>query len=437
MSSAKPARTVEQEDDLDSPRAHTQPPANRRLDFAGPTNRNRKSIHVADTQSPFKPKKTLRRSNGPARPDPFELRDDDEARTTVEQSQVNGVDDEDESVEQSIEGDDAPLMMDDGDTYPVDAASLEDDDAQTAIPSDSPLKRKRGRPRKSDQTLTDSQIDNDPSAPTLASSTSSRKRNRESLGNDASSSRAAMGPPQKKTRPSTGDKVVIHHDEGDEVVDQSQVAYGDEYQVGEDSGVMQQELDAQLQAEGEQPQQKRKGRPKGKGKAAAPKERDPNRAMQKKGSPVKINDSPSKRQHRGGSTGPVSNVNLRAVTPFEDANHETSRFGRNLIQPLKYWENESRIWKSGEIEGIVRAEHVEVVKPKSSKRRKAGKKKGSRLRDISEESETESVLPDEWEDEMGVITGNVASWDPVKKEGDPDNPIQEGKETSCAPNASC
>lgn len=84
MSSAKPASTGEQEDALDSPRAHSQPSAHRKLDFAGPTDRNRKSIHVADTQIPFKPKKTLRRSNGPARPDLFELRNDDEVRPLVE-----------------------------------------------------------------------------------------------------------------------------------------------------------------------------------------------------------------------------------------------------------------------------------------------------------------------------------------------------------------
>lgn len=390
----------------------------------------------------------MRRSNGPARPDLFQLLDDADdvaARTTTEHRLVNGVGDEEEDVEQSIEGDDGPLMMDDGDTYPVDieatAASLEEEDAQTAIPSDSPLKRKRGRPRKSDQSLRDSQRQNTPPVAAMASSSSSKKRNRASMDNNenrddsaASGSQGAMNPPQRKKRSSPAE-VVIHRDEGDEVVDQSQIAYGDEYQVDEDSGVApqdtQRELDSQLRADEGQTQRKGKGRTKGKGKAAAPKERDPNRAMQKKGSPVKLNDSPSKRLQRGGSLGPVSNVNLRAVTPFEDANHTTSRFGRNLIQPLKYWENESRIWKGGEIEGIVRAEHVEKTKPKSSKRRRANRRKGGRLPDIGEESETESILPDEWEDEMGVITGNVASWNPVTGEGDPDNPVQEGEITDC------
>jgi hypothetical protein len=53
---------------------------------------------------------------------------------------------------------------------------------------------------------------------------------------------------------------------------------------------------------------------------------------------------------------PRSNVNLRVeIFPF-DVNQKTSRFGRNLIQPLKFWMGEGRLWEYGEIKGIIRAE---------------------------------------------------------------------------------
>lgn len=419
MSSVKQSRAAQPDDEDDE----VELPANRRLDFGGPTNRNRKSISVVDTRSPFKPKKTLRRSTA-ARPDPFELQDDDDvaAKTSIEQT--NGIiEDDDENVEQSIEGDDGPMMMDDGDSYPMDAdQTVASVGSQSQQQVDSPLRRKRGRPRKSDQSVNNSQIDN-----TVAG----QKRNRASLDDStASAAQGAMAPPPKRKRAS--DQAIIYHDEGAEIVDPSNIAYGDEYQVDDHSIPQDNEVDAQTQldaqleeAEESQPAKKGKGRPKGKkGKAAAGKESSSQAAARKSGSPTKLNDSPSKRA-RGGSVGPVSNVNLRATTPFEDASHHVSRAGRNLIQPLKYWENESRIWRAGEIEGIVRAEHVEKPKPVKRKKR-TRKNKGGRLQSIEEESETESVMPDEWEDEVGVISGIIANWNPATKSGDSNDPVQEG-----------
>ncbi|CAK4032663.1 Centromere 3 [Lecanosticta acicola] len=432
MSSVKQNTRAKGAVDEDDEDAHAQPRANRRLDFGGPSNRDNKRASVVDAQSPFKPKKVLRRSTGPARRDPFDLHDEDDdsdgAKTSIEHT--NGVLDDDENVEESIERDDPPVFMDDGDSYPMEtehtAVSLDEPNQQQA--GESPLKRKRGRPRKSDRSVDNSQLS--------ASTGSGKKRTRSSIENDqslndstASAGHASMGPPPKRHRSSNADKVIIHHDEGTEAIDPSMIAFGDEYQadgdmVPEDEAGAQTQLDAQLEEQQEpQPAKKGKGRPKGKGKAAATRETSSKAAAQKKGSPVKLDGSPSKKA-RSGSAGPISNVNLRATTPFEDASHQVSRAGRNLIQPLKFWENESRIWRAGEIEGIVRAEQVE--KPKPVKRKKKGRKgKGGRLQDIAEESEAESVMPDEWEEEMGVITGTVASWDPATKNGDANNPVQE------------
>ena len=123
--------------------------------------------------------------------------------------------------------------------------------------------------------------------------------------------------------------------------------------------------------------------------------------------------------------GPMNNYHLRATTPFEDAGERVSRFGRNLIQPLKYWANEARIYKRGVIEGIVRAEEVEL--PKKKRPKKKGRKRINKLDDIDEDSETESVMADEWEDEVGVIAGMVANWDPETQMGNPEDLIREGE----------
>ncbi|KAF2159469.1 hypothetical protein M409DRAFT_30090 [Zasmidium cellare ATCC 36951] len=427
MSSAKPRQQEQEEEDDD--RSQSQPPANRRLDFGGQTNRNRKSIHTVETQSPFKPRHALRRSTGPGRPDVFALpiaddEDEEVAKTSIEHPNdvVDEEDEDEEMVEQSIE--DGPIFQEDGDDYPmeIDQTAGDLDPTEVRPSSNSPLKRKPGRPRKSDQSVNSSQID--------ANGSGRKKRNRASLENDhsqaESSAQGAMNPPARKKRSSGADKVVVHRDGGDETIDPSEIAHGDQYMVDDDAeGVpeadLSQQLDSQLVVEAESQQGKKGKGKKGKGKAAAPKERDANRSMQNRASSVR--DSPSKRAQRGTSVGPVSNVNLRAVTPFEDAGHTQSRFGRNLIQPLKYWENESRIWKSGEIEGIVRAEHVEKPKPKTKRRKKGGRR--GNLESIDEESETESIMPDEWEDEQGVISGTVANWNPAIKAGDPEDPVQE------------
>lgn len=416
MSSVRPqSRPAISEEPASSPRGHSEPAVNRKLQFQT-LNRSRKSLHVADTQSPFKPKHKLRRSTGPGRPDVYDYEDDDVgagAATSYSQApndETNGISEEDDSVEQSIEGDDQPLMMDNGDDEPVE---LE----QTTLSireAEAPAKRKPGRPRKSDISV---------------ASSSGMKRARSSL-NNSQVDHDPQARPSKKSRTSNSS---VRHDEEEAEAGPSTFAVGSEYLTNaEDDDGQQPLLDSQLGTQADAEQQveapkKSKGRPKGKkGKSAVLKEGDANRAMKARGSPVKVSGSPIK---RGVSMGPVSNVNLRAVTPAADAHEHTSRAGRNLINPLKFWENEGRIWRNGEIEGIIRAEPVEQNKART-KRRKKSRKNGNRLRDISEESETESTMPDEWEEQAGVITGNVANWNTETKQGDPEDPIQEGRSKS-------
>ncbi|KAI5245813.1 hypothetical protein E4T43_02988 [Aureobasidium subglaciale] len=107
--------------------------------------------------------------------------------------------------------------------------------------------------------------------------------------------------------------------------------------------------------------------------------------------------------------GPKSIVNLRAGTPADDEGAKTTRSGRTSIKPLKYWCNETYIWNQGEVEGVVRAEPVEQTNPK---RAAPSRKKATRLGPIKEdEEEDEDLLPEAWEQELGVINSSVRAWD--------------------------
>jgi len=449
----------------------TQPPANRVLDFAGDV--VRRSI---ESLSPFKPRKAQRRSVGASRSDPFapskingadvrpgetlpaklseepeHLADvEEDADQDAEQDAEEDVEEEEVSapphttivedleVQQDLEevlapqpADNGPIMIDDDDAYQVipDDAMPEEDEAQAAEEQETPIKRKRGRPRKSGDSVNSTQIQQTPQS----LSTTKRKRGRPSLQSqraeiDLTQSQVIEdgsdeAPVQKKQRGRPPKKrVIVLDDEEDQTIDPTILTHSNE-DVAEDAA-----------------ESSDHAQPKTKGKAsapAAPRERDANRAMRAASSPVKLNDppsrlskSPSKRApSRGASMGPVSNVNLRATTPFEDAGERISRYGRPVLKPLQYWANETRVWKHGEVEGILRAEEVQKPKPAKKKGRKPGRKLGSgiaRLDDIDEESDTESTVADEWEEEVGVIAGSVAKWNRSTQIGDPKELVREG-----------
>jgi centromere protein C len=102
------------------------------------------------------------------------------------------------------------------------------------------------------------------------------------------------------------------------------------------------------------------------------------------------------------------------------------------MAPLKHWAGESYVWKNGEVEGIIRADEVKTPrgsKKKGSKTKRRVPRAGRRGNDldmIAEESDTESTVPDDWEEQIGVIAGTVAAWDPDAQQGNPEIPIREG-----------
>ena len=400
--------------------SRTQPPANRMLDFgeAGVA----KSI---ESLSPFKPKKSLRRSM--ARQDPFASPEPAMRGVPRSKSVAEAI----ETVEETarwISTDDSPIPQQSNDDWqPI---MDDDDDVQPEGP-DSELPRQASPPT---QLLArPSSSHNDDTEQTISGDTSSasRKRDRTSMEGEEVAKVNAKKTGRRRTtvfdspvaetrqtRISSDESVVLQDDGETGSIDPSLLAQSEQYSV------------EQASTEPIEPPAKKV---RSKGKAAAPKERDPNRPSRPPGSPVKLNDvpgtaskSPSRRPgSRGMSLGPSNNLNFRATTPFEDAT-STSRFGRTIHQPLQYWANETRVWKHGECEGIIRAEEVVKLKPKK-KGRKKKRKTTTRLDDIDEESDTESVVPDEWEQEMGVIAGTVANWDSATQSGNSSDPTKEGK----------
>ena len=535
--------------DISPNRALSQPPANRVLNFGRQNAR-------ADTGSPFKPTKVLRRSFGGVQraqtEDLARSPPGSDSKLELPTVDANMIDEEDEDAEEAsdqeveveagagaeaevhsdesysgaqvyLEDDqttnDAPPMFNDEDDFYNTQADADADEVDitealehaevllqttpTAAPS---AKKQRGRPRKSDRSTEASIVQQ--TSPAVSTASNSKKRNREEIEDDqddqanetlqsieqsqnevpqASASsqnpaKRARGRPRKnkipvlqeaaeqtipevdqtlqsveedtnepsqistvtatatdkpakrgRGRPRKSD-VTIVRDNDEQPIDPTDVARGDSYlapvieddepEVAPDSPIAE-----------TKPEKKSKSQKATKSKKT-PKERDPNQSIRRtaSASPGKVDHdralvlSPSKR------AGSVSNVNLRATTPFEDAHSRLSRSGRPIMAPLKHWAGESYVWKNGEVEGIIRADEVKTPrgsKKKGSKTKRRGPRAGGRgtLHDldiIAEESDTESTVPDDWEEQIGVIAGTVAAWDPDSQQGNPEIPIREG-----------
>lgn len=518
-----------------SPDRASSLPANRVLDF------NRRKSRLADTGSPFKPKRVLKRSPTGVRNEqraegsPSPGRDDKPELPTADTEITYNEGDMDENEESEVEAgadaesdepqrqqseeqqqlddqlaNDAPIFHNDDDDYDE---QREEDEAtiseafqhaqellQTTPTVKPSAKKPRGRPRKSGEST---QASIDQHTPQTAQATSSsKKRDRTELEEDEANdtiqsieptehdvshvsttsenpAKKRRGRPRKggitvlqdpteqavadddqtvqsvedeheesqlsatadnsKKRPGRPRKsdVSVVQDQTEQTIDPALLAHGDSYlaPVNEDDEVEAAPAPASPVAKkkgGRKPKAQKASQPK-----RAPKERDANQSMRRtpSGSPLKKNDrdqalvrSPSK---RGTS---VSNVNLRASTPFEDAHQQMSRSGRPIMKPLKHWAGESYVWKNGEVEGIIRADEVKT--PKDGKKKKTKKRRAPRaggrgasndLDSIAEESDTESTVPDDWEEQVGVIAGTVAAWDADAQQGNPEDPIREGK----------
>ncbi|KAK0273320.1 mitotic fidelity of chromosome transmission- protein [Friedmanniomyces endolithicus] len=423
-----PISQDEHDNSLEDATSRSQPPANRVLDFtAKDTEQVRPSTEIT---SPFKPKRALRRSM--QRQNPFASPAAEARRKPRSESVTEAMKTVDESV-LLLSTDDAPIILEGDAVEPVHdvhetevEVSMEEMDAVSGA-------ELRESGTSSGSLAAELQLARSPS---IRAGSPSKKRERASFesadaGDDATADHvhfddhARFSPEPKKRRSGSrkSDTTLLPEAEQPITVDPSLLSQ---------SG-------ASLIKHPQEPMAPppRKA-PKTKGKANAHQARNPKSANKAPGSPVKLKNapsrsaSPSKRpSSRGLSVGP--NFNLRATTPFDDA-ISTSRFGRPVIKPLQYWANESRIWRNGECEGIIRAD--EIVKPTAKPKKKSHKKRKqtiSRMQDIDEESESESVQADDWEEDLGVISGTVASWDSATQTADSSAPVKDGKYHSNIP----
>lgn len=170
--------------------------------------------------------------------------------------------------------------------------------------------------------------------------------------------------------------------------------------------------------------------PKKRGRKSAPKQK-PRKPSAPAERSTKDSDKPTRDTQsadaEGGpkKKGPKSLVQLRAGTPIEDDGATTTRSGRTSIKPLKYWCNESFIWRHGEVDGVVRADEINDGK-QPSKRSKPKRKAGLGSIKEDEDEEDEDLLPEAWEDELGVINGRVRTWDSELGVGAAGDEVHEG-----------
>lgn len=135
----------------------------------------------------------------------------------------------------------------------------------------------------------------------------------------------------------------------------------------------------------------------------------------------------------GRKPGPKSIVSLRAGTPQEDEGAATTRSGRVSIKPLKYWCNEGFIWRNGEVDGVVRAQEVEQPKKRAGPKARGRQGRSQSavpggLESVREaEEEDEDLWPEQWEEELGVINGKVRAWDAEMGQGSLSTEVAEGE----------
>ena len=117
---------------------------------------------------------------------------------------------------------------------------------------------------------------------------------------------------------------------------------------------------------------------------------------------------------------------LRSTTPADEDGARFTRSGRATVKPIEYWRGERIVYAKpkkidsgrislGSIQEVVRAEDLPEEKrpraPRSQKRRR-------RQAMLEEEEDESDSGMEEWEEEPGVLGGEVWQWDPRMERGD-------------------
>lgn len=503
QSSAKPqlrSSAVGKESEASPIQSRTQPPANRKLEYGV-----RASI---EPQSPFRPKRTLRRSvpgspgggvaevaeearnpfvNGRpsprgkpaprqstgsrlrevAIPDATEAQngENDSADQIGEDADERSVIPPDIVFEADMDGG-APVNMDDddgddGDYHDGEAlqySTSEEIDgalglAGTLLHTSSPATARKGRRselRQSGEGLDVSSVQRVPPVAEMTSTSASRKRDRRTLEKDErhayedsalkestevlaqepTSAPSSKRPRKRQPEYDDASSAIFVNGETDEniAIDPALLAHGDSYAVAEGSALAQSPPSrAKASQTGPNAASRKPHAPvvRRRGSSAA-RSRSTSRSYSPSG--ASRSESTPARTKRAGT---VSNVHLRASTPFEDAGQRTSRAGRPIMKPLKHWAGEGVIWKHGEVDGVIRANAIEPLEKKAKPRRKGktvrrGGKTGGKDAIDGEEGVDDELLPDVWEEEIGVLSGDVGRWDAELGVGSHEELVREG-----------
>ncbi|KAF2861181.1 hypothetical protein K470DRAFT_270037 [Piedraia hortae CBS 480.64] len=161
-----------------------------------------------------------------------------------------------------------------------------------------------------------------------------------------------------------------------------------------------------------------KAKPSRKRKAPAEAKSQAPRGKRAKTQPEPDSDSPGKSKPPQKGNGPKSNVTLREMTPSEEA-IATTRSGRPVIKPLQYWANEHRVWVEGECQGIIRAEINEQAPKPGRKAAGRSKKKGGKTQ-LAPIAEEDAPQPEDWEQDGGVYECPVVGWDTETQTANPE-----------------
>jgi centromere protein C len=125
---------------------------------------------------------------------------------------------------------------------------------------------------------------------------------------------------------------------------------------------------------------------------------------------------------------------LRSETPAADYGATVMRSGRTSVKPLAYWRNERAVYDTGrvygkdrELGGIKEVIRTEEISPEPRRR---PRKRGGRKRRAPEAIEEDEDIQ-EWEEEPGYLEARVPKWDPLTNNVSEDVEEEIGKQ--CLP----
>ena len=178
---------------------------------------------------------------------------------------------------------------------------------------------------------------------------------------------------------------------------------------------------------------------KGKDPKTAVSERDPNVKMKpprptKKSSPMKRKGSRTEK----GKPKLASRFVIRSETPA-DENALRMKSGRTSIKPVKFWQGERIVYGDGKKEGAVVTlpgikEIIRIDEIPRPKRPTSGRRRPKRQVKDEPEKEEEEEEEDErepWETETGSVRAQVMQWDHVIGKYDEENTEETGKHSRC------